>query len=55
MANTKSLAGKSFLKLLDLTPQEIGALIDLAAELKQKKKANIAHDVLRGRNVALIF
>ena len=34
MANTKSLAGKSFLKLLDLTPQEIGGLIDLAAELK---------------------
>ena len=55
MANTKSLAGKSFLKLLDLTPQEIGGLIDLAAELKQKKKAHIAHDVLRGRNVALIF
>ena len=55
MANTKSLAGKSFLKLLDLTPQEIGGLIDLAAELKQKKKAHIAHDALRGRNVALIF
>ena len=55
MANTKSLSGKSFLKLLDLTPQEIGALIDLAAELKQKKKANISHDVLRGKNVALIF
>ena len=55
MANTKSLARKSFLKLLDLTPQEIGALIDLAAELKQKKKAHIAHDALRGRNVALIF
>ena len=55
MANTKSLAGKSFLKLLDLTPQEIGGLIDLAAELKAKKKAHIAHDALRGRNVALIF
>ena len=55
MANTKSLAGKSFLKLLDLTPQEIEGLIDLAAELKQKKKAHIAHDVLRGKNVALIF
>ena len=55
MANTKSLAGKSFLKLLDLTPQEIEGLIDLAAELKQKKKAHIAHDALRGRNVALIF
>ena len=55
MANTKSLEGKSFLKLLDLTPQEIEGLIDLAAELKQKKKAHIAHDALRGRNVALIF
>ena len=40
---------------MDLTPQEIGALIDLAAELKQKKKAHIAHDALRGKNVALIF
>lgn len=50
-----NLANKSFLKLLDFTPEEIGGLLDLAAELKAKKKAGIAHDVLRGKNIALIF
>ena len=33
--------GKSFLKLLDFTPEEISALIDLAANLKAKKKAGV--------------
>ena len=47
--------GRSFLKLLDYTPEEIGALLDLAAELKSKKKAGIPHDMLRGKNIALIF
>ncbi|MGN0803387.1 MAG: ornithine carbamoyltransferase [Candidatus Faecivicinus sp.] len=47
--------GRSFLKLLDYTPEEIGALLDLAAELKAKKKAGIPHDMLRGKNIALIF
>ncbi len=47
--------GRHFLKLLDYTPEEIGALIDLAAELKAKKKAGIPHDTLRGKNLALIF
>ncbi|MBO4299386.1 MAG: ornithine carbamoyltransferase, partial [Clostridia bacterium] len=50
-----TLKGRSFLKLLDFTPEEIGYLIDLAADLKAKKKAHIPHDTLRGRNVALIF
>ena len=50
-----NLKGKSFLKLLDFTPQEITGLIDLAAELKAKKKAGIPHDTQRGKNVALIF
>ncbi|MBP3411235.1 MAG: ornithine carbamoyltransferase [Clostridia bacterium] len=50
-----SLKGKSFLKLLDFTPAEINELIDLAAQLKADKKAGRAHDVLRGKNVALIF
>lgn len=50
-----NLANKSFLKLLDFTPEEINGLLDLAAELKAKKKAGIAHDVLRGKNIALIF
>ena len=47
--------GRSFLKLLDYTPAEIAALIDLAADLKAKKKAGIPHDTLRGKNIALIF
>lgn len=49
------LKGRDFLTLLDYTPQEIAELLDLAAELKAKKKAGIAHDTLRGKNVALIF
>ena len=50
-----NLKGRDFLTLLDYTPQEISALLELAAELKAKKKAGIAHDTLRGKNVALIF
>ena len=49
------LKGRDFLTLMDYTPQEIAGLLDLAAELKAKKKAGIAHDTLRGKNVALIF
>ena len=47
--------GRDFLTLLDYTPQEIAALLDLAADLKAKKKAGVPHDMLRGKNVALIF
>lgn len=49
------LKGRHFLKLLDYTPEEILYLIDLAADLKEKKKKGILTDVLRGKNVALIF
>ena len=49
------LKGKSFLKLLDFSPEEIGALLDLAAELKAGKKAGIPHEMHKGKNVALIF
>lgn len=49
------LTGKHFLKLLDYTPEEIAYLVDLAATLKAKKKAGEPVDVLRGKNVALIF
>ena len=47
--------GRHFLKLLDYTPEEILYLLDLAAELKDKKKKGVPVDVLRGKNVALIF
>ena len=50
-----NLKGRDFLKLLDFTPEEISYLIDLAAELKEKKKKGIPMDTLRGKNVALIF
>ncbi len=49
------LKGRDFLKLLDFTPEEITYLVDLAAELKDKKKKGIPTDTLRGKNVALIF
>ncbi|MBP3446085.1 MAG: ornithine carbamoyltransferase [Clostridia bacterium] len=49
------LKGRDFLKLLDFTSEEIGYLIDLAAELKAKKKAGIPHRIHEGKNIALIF
>ncbi len=50
------LKGRSFLKLLDFTPEEILYLIDFSAELKEKKKKGIStQDLHRGKNVALIF
>ena len=50
-----SLKGRSFLKLLDFTPEEISAMLDTASELKAKKKAGIPHRLHEGKNVALIF
>ena len=50
-----NLKGKSFLKLLDLTPCEIGGLLDLAADLKAKKRAGIPHRLCEGKSIALIF
>lgn len=49
------LKGRNFLKLMDYTPEEILYLIDLAAELKEKKKEGILHNSLMGKNIALIF
>lgn len=50
-----NLKGRNFLKLLDYTPEEIEYLLDLAAELKHKKKNGILHDDFKGKNIALIF
>ena len=50
-----SLKNRSFLKLLDFTPEEITGLLDLAADLKAKKKAGVPHACCSGKNVALIF
>ena len=50
-----NLCGRDLLKLLDYTPEEIEYLIELAAELKAKKKAGIPHRLCEGKNVALLF
>lgn len=50
-----TLKGRDFLTLLDFTPEEISYLLELSAELKEKKKKGILHDELRGKNIALIF
>ncbi len=50
-----NLKGRDFLKLLDFSSEEILYLLDLAAQLKEKKKQGIPVDTLRGKNVALIF
>ena len=49
------LKGKSFLKLLDLSSEDIEALLALAARLKAEKKAGIPHRLCEGKNIALIF
>ena len=50
-----TLKGRSFLTLKDFTPEEITYLIDLAEELKAKKKQGIMHNTLAGKNIVLIF
>ena len=50
-----NLKGKSFLKLLDFSTEEIAYLIDLAKDLKDKKKKGILHRECEGKNIALIF
>lgn len=50
-----NLKGRSFLKLKDFTSEEIKYLIELSADLKAKKKKGAAHDVFKGKNIALIF
>ena len=49
------LKGRHFLKLMDYTPEEITYLLDLAADLKDKKKKGIPVNCFQGKNVALIF
>ncbi len=50
-----SFKNRSFLKLLDYTPEEIGALLALSAELKAKKKAGVPHRLCEGKSIALLF
>ena len=50
-----NLKGRNFLTLKDFTPEEINFMLDLAADLKEKKKKGIPVDIHRGKNIALIF
>ena len=50
-----NLKGKSFLKLLDLAPGEIGELLTLAAKFKAEKKAGVPHRLCEGKNIVLLF
>jgi len=50
-----NLKGRSFLKLLDFTTEEIRYLLDLSKDLKKKKKNGIRHDELKGKNIVLLF
>ncbi|MDD4377988.1 MAG: ornithine carbamoyltransferase [Eubacteriales bacterium] len=50
-----NLKGRSFLTLMDFTPEEIRYMLDLAHDLKAKKRAGIYNYVLRGKNVCLLF
>lgn len=50
-----NLKGRSFLKLLDFSKEEIEYLLDLAEDLKKKKKSGISHKLCEGKNIALIF
>ncbi|MBQ9043352.1 MAG: ornithine carbamoyltransferase [Eggerthellaceae bacterium] len=52
---TVNLSGRSFLKLLDFTPEEITYLVDLAADLKRMKRAGEPHRYLEGKNIVLLF
>jgi ornithine carbamoyltransferase len=49
------LKGRNFLTLKDFSPEEISFMLDLAADLKEKKKKGIPVDIHRGKNIALIF
>lgn len=50
-----NLKGRNFLKLLDYTPEEIRYLLDLSKDFKNKKKNNIEHTYLKGKNIVLLF
>ena len=51
----KNMKGRDFLNLHDYTPEEIGALLELAEELKGKQKSNVPHPYLQGKTLGMIF
>lgn len=51
----KNLSGKSFLKLLDFTSEDIRYLLDLSKNFKNMKRAGVEHKYLKGKNMVLLF
>lgn len=54
-AAVKAMRGRSFLKELDFSPDELRSLIDLSAALKAERKAGREHRRMQGKNIALVF
>ena len=50
-----NLKGRSFLSIMDFTPQEVRYLLDLAHDLKAKKRAGICTETLKGKNIVLLL
>ena len=50
-----NLKGRSFLTLMDLTPEEIRYLLDLGHDLKAKRRAGICSPTLQGKHIVLLF
>ena len=50
-----NLKGRSFLTLMDLKPGEIRYLLDLARDLKAKKRMGLHGEALKGKNIVLLF
>ncbi len=50
-----NLRGKSFLTLMDFEPEEIRYLLDLAKDLKANARSGIRSNMLKGKNICLIF
>ena len=50
-----NIRGRSFLTLLDFTPQEINYMLDLAAQFKRLKQNGVEHKYLKGKQIVLLF
>ena len=50
-----NLKGRSFLTLMDFTPEEIRYMLDLAKDLKEKKRSGVINELLIGKNICLLF
>ena len=50
-----NLKGRSFLTLMDFSPEEVRYLLDLSRDLKAKKRMGVYNHLLKGKNIVLLF